>query len=367
MILSRKFRVLYLSIAVTLVTGQLLQAAPIVAGPTTYPTIAIQDIVLFANTPINPGPELVIPGLSGVDVFGINREEQVGSTIEFNSLIGGRYLGSLPGIGDYAFGIVGGLTEADYSGQLTNVVQNPADPGFAAGDPSSFVSGEYYVSGDQFGFEFLTGPLTGVILFTDPTQDFSFVSTFDGLPPSPGTMLVNGGDDVLDVLLGDVIVGTSSNRRIVVQVTETVSVDIKPGSDPNPINLTSKGVLPVAILSTEEFDATLVDVDTLLFGDPLLIADGKAPVSPLRSNYEDVDDDGLDDLTLKFSMQDLLDNEVIGAATVEGYLAGQLVDGIGIAGRDMVIIVPAIKNIPEPSSVILILMGVLALTSCRRS
>jgi hypothetical protein len=63
-----------------------------------------------------------------VDVFGINREQQVGSTIEFNSLIGGRYLGSLPGIGDYAFGIVGGLTAADYSGQITNVVQNGADP-----------------------------------------------------------------------------------------------------------------------------------------------------------------------------------------------------------------------------------------------
>jgi hypothetical protein len=214
------FRVLSLSLATALVAGQLLQAAPIVAGPTMYPTIAIQDIVLFANTPINPGPELVIPGLSGVDVFGINREQQVGSTIEFNSLIGGRYLGSLPGIGDYAFGIVGGLTAADYSGQLINVVQNGADPGFAAGDPSSFVSGDYYVSGDQFGFEFLTGPLTGVILFTDPTQDFSFVSTFDGLPPSPGTTLVNAGDDVLDVLLGDVIVGTSSNRRIIVRVPE---------------------------------------------------------------------------------------------------------------------------------------------------
>jgi hypothetical protein len=225
MILPRMFRVWSLSLVTALVTGllvtgQLLQAAPIVAGPTTYPTIAIQDIVLFANTPINPGPELVIPGLSGVDVFGINREEQVGLTIEFNSLIGGRYLGSLPGIGDYAFGIVGGLTAADYSGQITNVVQNGADPGFAAGDPSSFVSGDYYVSGDQFGFEFLTGPLTGVILFTDPAQDFSFVSTFDGLPPSPGTTLVNAGDDVLDVLLGNEIVGTSSNRRIIVRVPE---------------------------------------------------------------------------------------------------------------------------------------------------
>lgn len=226
MILPHMFRVRSLSFSTAivtglLVTGQFLQAAPIVAGPTTYPTIAIQDIVLFANTPINPGPEIAIPGVSGVGLFGINREEQLGATIEFNSLIGGQYFGSLPNdLGNFVFGIVGGLTEADYSGQLTNVVQNAADPGFAAGDPLSFVSGEYYVSGAQFGFEFLSGPLTGVILFTDPTQDFSFVSTFDGLPPSPGTTLVNAGDDVLDVLFNGVLVGTSSNRQIIVTVPE---------------------------------------------------------------------------------------------------------------------------------------------------
>lgn len=150
-------------------------------------------------------------------------------------------------------------------------------------------------------------------------------------------------------------------------LAEAVSLDIKPGSSRNPINLKSKGVLlPVAILSTEEFDATQVDLDTLLFGDPLLIADGKSPVSPLRGNYEDVNYDGLTDLTLKFSMRELLENEVIGAATVQGYLAGQLVDGTEIAGRDMVVIVPAARGIPEPSSLLLILVAALALRICKR-
>jgi len=36
----------------------------------------------------------------------------------------------------------------------------------------------------------------------------------------------------------------------------TVAIDIKPGSDPNAINPNSKGVIPVAILTTPEFDAT---------------------------------------------------------------------------------------------------------------
>ena len=38
-----------------------------------------------------------------------------------------------------------------------------------------------------------------------------------------------------------------------------VAVDIKPGSCPNPLNVKSKGVLPVAVLGTEEFDATQMD------------------------------------------------------------------------------------------------------------
>ena len=38
-----------------------------------------------------------------------------------------------------------------------------------------------------------------------------------------------------------------------------VTIDIKPGSDPNSINLGSAGVIPVAILSSEAFDATTVD------------------------------------------------------------------------------------------------------------
>ncbi len=44
-----------------------------------------------------------------------------------------------------------------------------------------------------------------------------------------------------------------------------VDIDIKPGSDPNSINLKSKGVIPVAILGSAIFDVTYVDVTTLVF------------------------------------------------------------------------------------------------------
>ncbi len=102
-----------------------------------------------------------------------------------------------------------------------------------------------------------------------------------------------------------------------------VSVDIKPMSCPNPINFKSRGVLPVAILGTDEFDPTMVDVATITL----------AGVSPIRSNYEDVTTplenpdececnreggDGLLDLTLKFRVQDIV-------AAIHGVSDGEFV------------------------------------------
>ncbi len=58
----------------------------------------------------------------------------------------------------------------------------------------------------------------------------------------------------------------------------SVAVDIKPGSCPNPLNVESKGMLPVAILGSEDFDVTDIDIaPTRLAGVP-----------PIRSSLEDV-------------------------------------------------------------------------------
>ena len=46
---------------------------------------------------------------------------------------------------------------------------------------------------------------------------------------------------------------------------QVVQIDIKPGSANNPINLGSKGVIAVAIFTTDDFDATQVDASTILF------------------------------------------------------------------------------------------------------
>lgn len=79
---------------------------------------------------------------------------------------------------------------------------------------------------------------------------------------------------------------------------EEVTIDIKPGSFPNTINLNSKGVVPVAILTTDNFDATKVDPRTVRFGREGWEA------KPVHHALEDVDNDGDVDMILHFRTQE---------------------------------------------------------------
>jgi hypothetical protein len=105
-------------------------------------------------------------------------------------------------------------------------------------------------------------------------------------------------------------------------------IDIKPGSDVNNINLKSKGVVPVAILSTEGFDISNVDVDSVKF----------AGASPVGSQFEDLDGDGIPDLLLlHFRTEELTD---LSAGSTEAVLTGTTLEGIPFTGVDTVNIVP---------------------------
>ena len=138
-------------------------------------------------------------------------------------------------------------------------------------------------------------------------------------------------------------------------------------------------MLPVAVLSTNDFNVSNINVSSLLFGDPLLIDDNGTAVSPLRYAFEDVSDDGLLDLTLKFSLPELVDYDAIGPSTIEGLLTGALWDGTLIEGVDSIRIVPAggggpssplvaAASISEPSGFLLAaaLLVLLSTTARRR-
>ena len=123
------------------------------------------------------------------------------------------------------------------------------------------------------------------------------------------------GPDILVVYLEDPVTNVEQAR-----------IDIKPGSYPNSINLKSNGVVPVAVLTTEDFDATTVDPATVEF----------AGASPLRWTLCDVDDDGDVDMLFHFKTQELnLDEN-----STEAELTGQTNGGDDISGTDDVRIVP---------------------------
>ncbi len=127
----------------------------------------------------------------------------------------------------------------------------------------------------------------------------------------------------------------------------SVSLDIKPDDAPNSINLKSQGVLPVAILSTEDYNALEVDESTVYLVDSMILeiasALGEDPpmVFPVKFvTEEDVNGDGLDDLLLFFSVSDLVESGALDEGTEEVTLIGEMFDGIPIKGFDSVRIVP---------------------------
>jgi len=114
-----------------------------------------------------------------------------------------------------------------------------------------------------------------------------------------------------------------------------VTIDIKPGSYPNCINLGSNGVVPVAILSDTDFDATMVDAETVSLAGADVAVRGKG--SKYLAHQEDVNEDGLIDLVVQVETENL-DPEQL----QDGYaiVSGSTSDGIAFEGQDEISIVP---------------------------
>ena len=106
-----------------------------------------------------------------------------------------------------------------------------------------------------------------------------------------------------------------------------IDIDIKPGGNPNNINLKSKGVVPVAALTTNDFNTgEKIDPGTVQF----------AGAKPVRCKLCDVDGDGNDDMLFHFKTQELNLDENSTKAT----LMCETFSGDKITGTDTVRIVP---------------------------
>ena len=78
-----------------------------------------------------------------------------------------------------------------------------------------------------------------------------------------------------------------------------VTVDVKPGDTPTTLEPKRQGMVPIAILSTKDFDAARIDIDTARAG-----ATG-VEATAFKHMLEDVDRDNDIDLLMLFRVSDL--------------------------------------------------------------
>ncbi len=167
-----------------------------------------------------------------------------------------------------------------------------------------------------------------------------YTSTFDVTPYAGSTITIEFwiGDESDPGLDSALFIDNLAVTPIVMPVT----IDIKPGSDPNSICLNDSGLLPVAILGTADFDVTTTttNVSTIELGGADLATRGSKKAPKLAYSFEDVNEDGYMDLMTFFKVQMLVDAGALTDMTTELALTAKLYDATPILGADSVRVVP---------------------------
>jgi len=214
---------------------------------------------------------------------------RVEATVAFDRLADGFFVQTTAGSGPFPLAVVTRLITTDFGEIQDDVTRTPVGI-YAPNQPFrvrmdiDMSANEWSVAVDNEMNGFDDDPMVSNLPFTNPVAVLPTVggiwaslSLFPTLSVAPTAVAY----DDIQVLLPAV----------------TVAVDIEPGSFPNSINPRSNGVIPVAILTTDTFDATTVDPTTVLFGPT------GTEAAAVRSALEDVDGDGDIDMILHFNTQ----------------------------------------------------------------
>jgi hypothetical protein len=186
--------------------------------------------------------------------------------------------------------------------------------------------------------------------FTDPGIPDTHTATINfgtGDGPEPATVSQGAGSGTVtgsrryflpnfyavEVCVTDDDGGTGCDNFALEVKPFPVAIDIKPGSDPNCFNSDGHGVIPVAILSSPDFDATQVDPATVSLDGQGVRVVGKGST---QAHQEDVNGDGLVDLVVQIEDRD----GTYQAGDTPATLTGVTFEGIHIEGTDSICIVP---------------------------
>ena len=98
---------------------------------------------------------------------------------------------------------------------------------------------------------------------------------------------------------GTLLIAAAWSASVVAQQPLKVTIDVKPGDEKVTIEPEREGMVPILIITTPQFDAAMVDPDTIRVGP-----DG-TEASIFRSMLEDVDKDGDVDRMILVRVRDM--------------------------------------------------------------
>jgi len=249
------------------------------------------------------------------------------------------------------------VTYAGWTGSETITFTVTDSRGYMASDDATFTVLPVPVVGDipDQSFPYETFDLDDFLTGIDPAD-----VTWSNSESATGWTVVIDGNNVVTVTSEESVMdpvtitftattsGCGRNASASDDATFTpvlpVAFDIKPQSCPNPLNVKSKGNIPVAILGTADFDVLDIDPAEVRFEGvaPIrwAIEDVTTPISGEPCDCTTEGPDGFDDLTLKFDAQELVLalGSVANGDELELFITGNLLDGTPIEGSDCVII-----------------------------